>query len=318
MVDDPDSLPTDFQLEVAQLFFGLPGSDGFLLAGGAALLAQGLTARPTQDLDFFTRPHAGDVGLARDHFLVAAGGRGWDVDTVQDSATFCRLLVHGPEDLLIDLALDSAPGRPATASIAGPTFAPAELAGRKVVALFDRAAARDFVDVFALSRRFSKSALLDLAREVDAGFDVGVFVEMIGLLARYRDVDLALGDVDVAVLGSSSNGGGPSPGLSGPDAPTSSSDRPAIDPARWKAVRRRGIGKGVDHGMAAPADGMALTLSPGSRRDTAPGSAIGSRATVVQHHDRKQPSQPTSSAQERAVTSGAPRQPTQPTAAGKR
>jgi len=76
---------------------------------------------------------------------------GWSVERVQDSETFCRLLVRGSEDLLVDLALDSAPGRAASASIAGPTFAPAELAGRTVIALFDRAAARDFVDVYALS-----------------------------------------------------------------------------------------------------------------------------------------------------------------------
>jgi hypothetical protein len=31
---------TAFQLEVARLFFSLPESKGFLLAGGAALLAQ--------------------------------------------------------------------------------------------------------------------------------------------------------------------------------------------------------------------------------------------------------------------------------------
>jgi hypothetical protein len=42
---------TDFQIEVARLFFGLPASDGFLLAGGGALLASGLTTRPTHDLD---------------------------------------------------------------------------------------------------------------------------------------------------------------------------------------------------------------------------------------------------------------------------
>jgi hypothetical protein len=85
---------TSFQLQVALLFSGLPASDGFLLAGGGALLAQGLTVRPTQDLDFFTRPGAGDVGSARDQVLVAAGGHGWDVDVVQDSDTFCRLLIH--------------------------------------------------------------------------------------------------------------------------------------------------------------------------------------------------------------------------------
>lgn len=197
---DPQGWLTEFQVEVAQLFFGLPASDGFLLAGGAALLAQGLTARPTQDLDFFTQPDAGDVGLAGDQFIAAAGERGWAVDRVQDSSTFCRLLVHGPEDLLVDLALDSAPGRPASASIAGPTFAPDELAGRKVIALFDRAAARDFVDVYALVRRFTKTEVLDLAREVDSGFDVPVFLDMLRHLTRYSDVDLALGDVDIPAL----------------------------------------------------------------------------------------------------------------------
>ena len=57
----------------------------------------------------------------------------------------------GPEDLLVDIALDSQPGQPPTMSVAGPTYAPQELAARKVVALFDRFAARDFVDVFALT-----------------------------------------------------------------------------------------------------------------------------------------------------------------------
>jgi hypothetical protein len=54
VTDEQGSVLTAFQIEVAQLFFSLPASESFLLAGGGALLAQGLTARPTQDLDFFT------------------------------------------------------------------------------------------------------------------------------------------------------------------------------------------------------------------------------------------------------------------------
>jgi hypothetical protein len=161
-VSGADTALTQFQIEVARLFFDLPASEGFLLAGGAALLAQHLTSRPTQDLDFFTRPGAGEVGQAKDAFVAAAIGQGWAVEKIQDSATFCRLLVHGREDLLIDIALDSAPGRAPTASVAGPTFAPPELAGRKVIALFDRAAARDFIDVFMLNARYSKAELLEL------------------------------------------------------------------------------------------------------------------------------------------------------------
>jgi hypothetical protein len=122
------------------------------------------------------------------------------IETIRDSDTFCRLLVHGPEDLLVDIALDSAPGRPATASTLGPTFAPEELVGRKVVALFDRAAPRDFVDVFMLSKRFTPAELLRLAAEVDAGFDVAVFADMVAILGRYSDVDLDVGQVDFAAL----------------------------------------------------------------------------------------------------------------------
>lgn len=60
------SLLTPFQLEVARLFFSLPAAQGFLLAGGAALLAQGMTHRPTQDLDFFTARGVGDLARAKD------------------------------------------------------------------------------------------------------------------------------------------------------------------------------------------------------------------------------------------------------------
>jgi Nucleotidyl transferase AbiEii toxin, Type IV TA system len=69
--DGRPGLPA-FQLEVARMFFALPASRGFLLAGGAALLAQHLTARPTEDLDFFTAPERGHVPAARDALEAAA------------------------------------------------------------------------------------------------------------------------------------------------------------------------------------------------------------------------------------------------------
>ena len=42
----------------------------------AALLAQHLTARPTEDLDFFTAPERGHVPAARDALEAAASQRG--------------------------------------------------------------------------------------------------------------------------------------------------------------------------------------------------------------------------------------------------
>ena len=203
MVSVPDDQKplclTEFQVQVARLFFSLPEAAGFLLAGGAGLVAQHLTTRPTQDLDFFTRVGTG-VPAARDAFEAAAHDRGWTIEKIRDEATFCRLVVHGNEDLLVDLALDSPPEHPATASLIGPTFAPRELAGRKVVALFDRAEARDFADVFELSQHFSREELLTEASEVDRGFDRHIFAEMLRSLARFRDADLPAPEAGIASM----------------------------------------------------------------------------------------------------------------------
>jgi len=180
---------TGFQIDVARLFFTLPTSNRFLLAGGAALLAQHMTARPTQDLDFFTGT-PGSVELVRHEFATAANERGWTVEVRQSTPTFARLVVHGPEALLVDIALDSPPMQPATASFLGPTFAPQELAGRKLLALFDRAEVRDFADVFVLLQIYSKAQLLNWASALDAGFDRAALAEQLGTLRRFQDSEV--------------------------------------------------------------------------------------------------------------------------------
>ena len=85
---------TDFQLEVTRLFFSLPVSRGFLLDGGAALLAQHLTTRSKEDLDFFTAPDRGHVPAARDALEAAARERGWVTERIHDSDTFCRFVIR--------------------------------------------------------------------------------------------------------------------------------------------------------------------------------------------------------------------------------
>ena len=127
-----DGLPglPPFQLEVARMFFALPASRGFLLAGGAALLAQHLTARPTEDLDFFTAPERGHVPAARDALEAAARQRGWITERIHDSETFCRMVIRSDgSGVLVDLAVNAPPDLPASATPAGPTLAPEELAG---------------------------------------------------------------------------------------------------------------------------------------------------------------------------------------------
>lgn len=95
------------------------------------------------------------------------------------------------DDLLVDLAVESPPVSAPTITPFGPAYPPEELAARKVLALFDRAAARDFVDVHVLAARFSLEHLVDMAAQLDHGFDQGVLVEMLGTVDRFTDEDLA-------------------------------------------------------------------------------------------------------------------------------
>jgi hypothetical protein len=184
-----------FQLEVTQLFFALSASRGFLLAGGAALLAQHLTARPTEDLGFFTAPGRGHVLTARDALEAAARERGWSTQRIHDSGTFCRLIIRSADaEILVDLAINAPPDLPASVTSAGPTLAPEELAGHKLLALFDRAAARDFADVYVLAHRFCKDVLLARAAQIDAGFDANVLADMITTLDRFTDDEIPVPD----------------------------------------------------------------------------------------------------------------------------
>jgi predicted nucleotidyltransferase component of viral defense system len=68
--------------------------------------------------------------------------------------------VKGTDEVLVDIAIDVAVHYPSQFSILGPTFSHEELAGRKLLALFDRAEARDFADVFVLAQMMRSVARL--------------------------------------------------------------------------------------------------------------------------------------------------------------
>jgi hypothetical protein len=122
--DPGHDTPDPFQLEVSSAFFGLPESRGFLLAGGAALVAQHLIDRPTRDLDFFTSL-TDAVPAAADAFRALAGRPRWQVTTIREAPSFVRMHVHdGADEVLVDLAVDAAPGLPASLTVAGPTLDP--------------------------------------------------------------------------------------------------------------------------------------------------------------------------------------------------
>ena len=82
----------------------------------------------------------------------------------------------------------------------GPTPTPLDLAGRKLLALFSRAEARDFADVFLLARTFGKSTMMRQAAITDAGFDRLVLAEMLAAHVRLSDDEIPVPDSIVAEL----------------------------------------------------------------------------------------------------------------------
>ena len=110
---------------------------------------------------------------------------------------FRRWQIVGPEVVLVDLAIDSPATSTPTVTFAGPTFAPEELAVRKTLALYGRAAPRDFIDVYVLHQRFDREATLRHAADADRGFDLELFAQMLRSHARVDDVDFP--DVGVAI-----------------------------------------------------------------------------------------------------------------------
>lgn len=184
---------TALQRAVLELFFALPESDGFVLAGGAALVAAGLSTRPTNDIDLFGADLAVGIAPAGDALEAACLTLGWTTKRIRDSATFRRLTVRRDDDeLLVDLAVDSPPLGAPTITAVGPTYPVEELAARKVLALFDRAEARDFVDALALSEHFDLDRLSDLAGQLDGGFTRGLLADALASHRRFSDDDFVL------------------------------------------------------------------------------------------------------------------------------
>ncbi|MEV0838201.1 nucleotidyl transferase AbiEii/AbiGii toxin family protein [Actinocatenispora sera] len=190
---------TDIQVTVAQIFFQLPESRGYVVAGGAALLASHLIDRATDDIGLFASTPVRSVTAAKKSLVAALEERGSAVQTGRESATFSRLLVsHLEAHTVVDIAIDSQPATPPTVTILGPTLEAEELAGRKLLALFGRAERRDFADVYQLAHRFGKDVLLAQAAQIDPGFDVGVLGQMMRMISRYSDDDIPLPSSDVA------------------------------------------------------------------------------------------------------------------------
>lgn len=110
------------QRELIRAFFWLGESAGFLLAGGAALIASGISNRPTQDVDLFHGGLLEDLSATVTAFETQFELRGWKAIRVRAVPTFFRPRVEiEDEGVIVDIAVDSAPVIPVQETEAGPT-----------------------------------------------------------------------------------------------------------------------------------------------------------------------------------------------------
>lgn len=76
-----------------------------------------------------------------------------------------------------------------------------ELAVDKVLALFSRAEARDFIDRMEVEPRYGLDRLCRLAAEKDRGFTPAVLAEMLARFSRLRRDQFGIDDIRYAQLG---------------------------------------------------------------------------------------------------------------------
>lgn len=190
------------QERIARIALSMPGAESLALAGGGAMLAHRLVERPTQDVDMFTPED--DVTALADALVAVLHRDGLLVVVESQSTTYIRLTVteSSGRACKVELARDARIRPPVRLDI-GAVLHPEEIAADKMLALFGRAAARDFVDVAALQRRFPAERLLDLAAEKDPGFDRRYFAAALRAVTRLEDDDfttLGLSIADVVAL----------------------------------------------------------------------------------------------------------------------
>lgn len=177
------------QREIARIALHLPSARGLALAGGGAVVANGMVDRPTGDVDLFTADPAEIPRVGRE-LVAELTARGYAVAVDTDLPQFVRLSVTPPDSrddpIGVEVGRDHRM-RPAVELAVGRVLHPEEAAANKAVALFSRAAARDLVDVDALAGRYGRERLLELGAEKDLGFNRAVFATGLGVGAARPD-----------------------------------------------------------------------------------------------------------------------------------
>jgi len=175
---------------------------GFGLAGGNALRVHGLSDRLTRDINMFTATE-GAVTQAVPQVEAALqdagfGARATGADSVMvelvrdwDDYTARWIVTAGERRVLLELSLHDLLGPPVVIRDIGPVLTVEDALSSKTLAMVDRAAARDFIDVFeAMRRGWSPEQLIALAWQLNPeDYDAGYFTQVLPNLADLDDFE---------------------------------------------------------------------------------------------------------------------------------
>jgi hypothetical protein len=191
------------------------GPFGFALAGGHAVAAHGILQRPSEDVDLFADwQRRADFPAAVDEMIAAYRDEGYQVEIDHRTETFARLYVTdptGPDDQhRVELVANWRMRLPVEMEI-GPVLHPDDVMAGKMDALYNRAAARDFLDIDAALSigRYTLDELCGLAEAADPGFDRALFADMLRHVDRFDVEDFTeygVSAADVPALRARVNG----------------------------------------------------------------------------------------------------------------
>ena len=200
--------------EVAVIALRAAAPHGFALGGGNALIAHGITERPTQDVDVFSDEQGG-VEAAADAVEAALGDAGFGTERRDKTDGLADIFygmgeglaewivtAPGGEQMLLQMAYFDRVRRPVIMDI-GPVLDLEDVVGGKVCALASRAEPRDYLDTAAAMERYGIGQMIGFARRLDPGLTDRDFGDAGRRLDRWGDgvfAPFGLGPRDVAAL----------------------------------------------------------------------------------------------------------------------
>lgn len=164
----------DFHRKLAQLGLEATADWGFVLAGGYAITANGISNRPSTDVDLFTnRADPAAFAVAVERLRTAFENAGMQVEARRVGPTFYDAAVIDPatgESSALQLGLDYRRWPPMHVLDLGPVLDVRDAVANKMTTLASRGEARDYVDIDAVitSGRFDRRQLLEMADQAEA------------------------------------------------------------------------------------------------------------------------------------------------------